>query len=502
MLLPQTFLIFYLALRSFYKLHLCGVFSNRVKMKPIKKLVHRSPALKKHRGAALIISMIFVLVFSALAVSLAAMSGTNVQIAENQRRANRARACAESGAEVIRSWLNQVYIPGNTPTNLWFQQVASSFQSAANEISSVTTTYDSSTITIPTVILNSTEGLSFYALMTPKPTASDPNVLQVDVTGVYGSIKRTIRVNYNFGTRAHTVFDFGVATKGPLHLAGNIELEGVNVSVESDVYIVSEIDPLALSIIGNSQIAGDVHIGNPDGTVDLQGGQASIGGETGQDAIDNHVTFGVPPTEFPVPDPGYFESYATNIVDSSTDTSADATFENITIVAGTNPTFTGHVTLNGIVFVETPNVVTFTGDTTITGIIVGDGNLEDNSGTNQINLTGSVESFPISQLPAESQFDGLHDETGTFVLAPGFHLSFGGNFTTLNGAIASNGIEFSGNAGGIINGTVVNYSDETMSLSGNSDLYFNRSGATEVPAGFVPEVVLHYDPTSYCEPVS
>jgi len=290
-----------------------------------------------------------------------------------------------------------------------------------------------------------------------------------------------------------------VATKGSLSLAGNIELDGVNVSVESDVYIVSENELLALSITGNSQIAGDVHIANPLATVDLQGGQASIGGETGQDAIDNHVSFGVPPAEFPVPDPGYFEHYVTNIFDTETDTTAALTLENIRIPAGTNPTFSGNVTLTGIVFIETANIVTFSGNANMTGIIIGNGDYEDDSGVNQIIFQGNVDSSPVSELPDESQFAEIRQETGTFLMAPGFKASFGGNFETLNGAIAASGISFFGNAGGTINGSIVNYSNEEMSFSGNSDLLFNRSGITEVPAGFVPEIILEYDPTSYSE---
>ena len=58
------------------------------------------------------------------------------------------------------------------------------------------------------------------------------------------------------------------------------------------------------------------------------------------------------------------------------------------------------------------------------------------------------------------------------------------------------------NAGGIINGSIIAYSGEQMTLKGNSDLYFNRSGTNEAPAGFVPEMVLEYNPTSYSEPMS
>ncbi len=112
-----------------------------------------------------------------------------------------------------------------------------------------------------------------------------------------------------------------------------------------------------------------------------------------------------------------------------------------------------------------------------------------------------MESLPVSELPAEAQFEGLHDQTGTFIMAPGFQVSFTGSFTSLSGAIAGNGIEFSGNAGGTINGSIINYSNEGVTLTGDSDLQFNRSGLTEVPAGFVAEIVLHYDPTSYSEPM-
>jgi len=424
---------------------------------------------------------------------------SSVQISANQRKVNQARAAAESGLEIIRYWLSRVSLSGSTPSSELFTKVAESFQNdlAAGGISNISASYNGSQIVIPSVILDSSRGQSFSACI----RMLDLDTIQADITGAHGDITRTLRINYQLGERANTVFNFGVATKGPLSLAGNIELEGINVSVESSVYIESENSNVALSIIGNSQIAGDVAIVNSMATVEMQGGQASIGGETGDDAIENHVSFGVPPSEFPEPDPGYFLPFVMNTIDANTDTTADAVFENIRIPAGTNPTFSGHVTLKGVVYVEQPNVVTFSGTTDIIGVVVGNGDSRDNSGLNQINFTGSVHSEPINTLPPEPQFVGLQDQFGTFIVAPGFELSFGGAFDTLNGAIASNGVEFHGNAGGIINGSIINYSDEPMVLSGNSDLYFNRSGTSHVPPGFVPDVVLHYEAASYSEVV-
>jgi Tfp pilus assembly protein PilX len=458
-------------------------------MKPINKLFCR-----RHRGAAFILAMVFVVVFSALAVSMAALSGTNVQIAENERKGDCARACAESGVEIIRFWLNRFSVSGSTDMAVVFDHLGSSSHPeslpsdlTACGITNITTSYNGSSITIPSVTLDSEK--SFSAVI----TQLDADTLRMDVTGTYKGISRTIRANYNFGVRRQTVFDYGVATKGPLHLAGNIELSGVNVSVESDVYIVSENSNLALEVIGSSSIAGDVHICSSTATADLQGGQASVGGETMPAALD-HIISGYGEVEFPTPNPGYFEHYVVSDINYP---SGETTFTNIRIPPNTNPLFDAGVTMMGVVFIDTPNVVTFSGNANINGIIVGDGDLTDDSATNRIDFMGTVNSSSVSNLPAE--FGDLREETGTFLIAPGFGISFGGNFGTISGAIAANGINFYGDAGGTVEGSVLNYSDTTMGLSGNSDLSFNRYDGTEIPAGFEPDIILQYDPASYSE---
>lgn len=450
------------------------------------------------RGSALVLSLIFLVMFSAMAVAMAGVSGTNVQIAHNQHKLDVTRACAESGLEVLRYWMSRVEMSGTTLAGQRFAQLGAVLQSdlTASGITNIAPVCDSNSITISSVTLLSSPNQSFTAVF----TKLDNDNVRLDVSGHYGPITRTIRTNYVFGTRAHTVFDFGVASKGPVSLSGNIQLDGYNIEVESNAYIESASALLALSIVGNSQIAGHVKIVNPLACVYLQGGRAGIGGVTGQEAtLPPYTEIGVAPTEFPEMDPDQFYSYATNVLTSTMDLSKNATYDNLRIPAGMNPHFTGQATLRGVTYVQAPNVVTFAGGVNITGIIVTNGSPTDDSGTNQVCFTGNVASYPISQLPHETKFEGLHEQIGTFMLAPGFKASFGGSFSALNGAIAANGIEFHGNAGGTIYGSVVNYSNATMTLSGNSDLLFNRSGLTEVPAGFVPEIVMHYDPSNYSE---
>jgi len=75
-------------------------------MKPTGKFV-----FNKQRGVALIISMIFVIIFSALAVSMATISGANAQIASNHHKANLALAVAQSGLECARYVVSSVTLP-------------------------------------------------------------------------------------------------------------------------------------------------------------------------------------------------------------------------------------------------------------------------------------------------------------------------------------------------------------------------------------------------------
>jgi hypothetical protein len=459
-------------------------------------LPSRKKVYTRNEGSVLIISMMVVVVFSALAISIASISGNNVQLADNQHKADRARACAESGFDVIRYWMNRVAISGTTTESQRFNKIAESLQYelSSEYIANITTACDGSVITIPNVTLSTAANESFSASI----TMLDNDTLQIDVTGIYGSMQKTIRGEYLLGEQGNTVFDFGVATKGPLSMTGNTSMSGVNIAVESSVYIESENSNLALSMIGNSQIAGDVSIANPLANALLQG-QAGIGGDTGQTAIDNHVHFNAGTTNFPTMNTAQFDQYVTSEINSGTNMSAKATYQNVRIAANTNPKFTKQITLNGVVVIETPNVVEFAGGVNITGIIVGKGSDDDDSAVNKLKFTGNVISHSITSLPNEAQFNGIRQQTGTFILAPGFSVSFGGNFQTISGAIASNGVEFYGNAGGTINGSIINYSENEMTVSGNSDLYFNRSGTSQSPAGFVPEIILRYDPSSYLE---
>jgi len=450
--------------------------------------------------------MIFVLIFSALAASIATFSSTNVQISNNQHRANQALASAQSGLEVMRYYLSGIRVPGNVLPDSRLQAVAAQLQSklGSSGITNIVSSYDAlaKTITIPSWLVDSESGQAFNVLIGYGNNGNNYDTVTMDVTGTSQTgtnqqISRKIRTSFNFATIGNTIFDFGIASKGPVQMHGSVDVAGFNEAIEASVYIESEYSNLALEMIGKSSIAGEVSIVNSGAFVDISN-SSSIYGEKGEAALQ-HVHIGVPPCDFPTPYPTNFQQYVTNTFDPKTDTTSNITLENIRIPAGTNPNFSGNVVIRGLAFIEAPNVVRFSGNAQITGILIGNGDLEYPAAENRIEFLGTVNSHGVEQLPDEG-FSKLKKEAGTFLLAPGFSICFGGNFETINGVIAASSIEFFGNAGGTINGSVVNYGEGAMNLEGNTDLVFNRSGITKNPAGFEPTKVLQFLPGSYSEP--
>jgi len=149
-------------------------------MSLLKKSAHRM-----RKGAALIVAMIFVLIFSGLAVSMASLSGVNVQIADNQRQVNSALSTAHSGLEILRYHLCRISIPGNTSSANRLAAAATALQNNLSDagITNINVNYDAGaeTITIQNVTLNSQYGQSFSATI----SNVDADTLQADITG-YG----------------------------------------------------------------------------------------------------------------------------------------------------------------------------------------------------------------------------------------------------------------------------------------------------------------------------
>jgi Tfp pilus assembly protein PilX len=458
-------------------------------MKPAKKSVRI-----KHRGSALIISLIFIIIFSALALSTATMSGTNCQIASNQHKANLALLAAQSGQEAMRYWLSSLLISSSTSPSNYNSAIITNLQKNLNDngISNITVSSDGS---ISTVELNSENGQSFDAQIKTDP--NDPTIVWCSVTGRCGSISRTIIVEYSIHPYEFPIFNYGLATKGPLNFPNNPTVTAVNSAWEADMFVESSGSSTAVYVGGNTNFDGEINIGNASSSADFVG-DVQIAGDQGQIAIDNHVHIGMDSPEFPTPDTDRFIPYATGgVIDSSTDLSANNTLVNRKIAAGTNPIFSKSVTIQGILYIESPNRVTFSNNVSLEGIIVAGGEvLNSDPSSRRIDFMGNFSSGPY---PSDSGFDAIRQEEGSSIVAPGFYTTFSGNFSTLQGVVAVSGVHFCGNMNASIKGTIINYSNSATLVEGNVSMNFDRASSTKTPAGFDLYRVLTYNPSSYAE---
>ncbi|HPC95929.1 MAG TPA: pilus assembly PilX N-terminal domain-containing protein [Sedimentisphaerales bacterium] len=454
-------------------------------------------AISRRRGSALVLSLIFLGVFASLAVAMATLSGVNVQVANNQCQGGRALASAHSGLEILRYYLHDISLPGGAPAarlESLFHQLEDTFADLPN----IDVSYQDDTIIIPQVRLNAATNTAFAAALTYGVNADGtPNYEAIDltITGCGGRATKRVAVSYQFKEIGNPIFDYGIATRGPLMTQGNVDIETFNEKFWADIYIESFRSALALEMIGKSSIAGKVTIANGLAYVDIAN-SSSVYGASGA-AAAQYITVGADACTFPVPNPQDFVQYIQTTFQPG-DPTSNTTLANVEIPPNTNPQFTGNTTINGIMYIRQPNIVRFVGNATINGMIVAEGHLEAPSELNQVDFGGTVVSRDVSTL-SEEEFGALTEEAGTFIIAPGFSVAFGGNASMINGVIAASGVRFYGHAGGTINGSIINYSDDRMELAGNTDLVFNRSGRDKIPAGFEPETTLEFTPDSYRE---
>ena len=444
-------------------------------------------------GSALVTCTLVLVIVSTMAVTLASLSGANLEIADNQQKTNRAFANSESGLEVSRYWLSRVRIPSSTPSAQYLSTIIANVQSdlAANGITNFLVNADGS---IPPVLLDSLGPQRFNGQWSSE--AGNPALLCVQAVGSSGTAARMITVDYSIAPYHFPIFNYGIATKGPLVLAYNPRFLAATQGWEADIYVESASSLIALDIDKNATLAGDIDIGNRLAEVSC-GGTLQLGGSVHKLEEEDRP-------EFPVPDVQHFRQYATGpVIGPGTDLSSGGsmTFANAVIAAGTNPTFATNVTLQGILYIEAPNKVMFARNTTVQGMIVAEGDV-NNPGTNQISFGDPTDpatpsNFSSGPYPAGAQFDGLRNEVGSCILAPGFAISFYKNFSAINGVIAASGLYFANNASATVMGTLINYSQEPTVIERNLNLTFDRSALVKVPAGFDLYRVLTYNPGSY-----
>src|SRR5688572_8131034 len=112
----------------------------------------RSRTLRPRRGIASLLAMLFLILFSALAIGFYASSTMSAQVSRNERTASEAMLAAEGGLQFMRYQLGAVDIPINTPTANLLTAVCTELgrlMDGTSNMSGQTVQISNSAITIP-----------------------------------------------------------------------------------------------------------------------------------------------------------------------------------------------------------------------------------------------------------------------------------------------------------------------------------------------------------------
>jgi hypothetical protein len=404
--------------------------------------------LPSRPGIVCVVAMIFLALFVVLAVGFYAVTAMATQVSASERTAYVSQIAAESGMQFVRYQLACLDIPANTPPNKVFEEVYLELAAkldGTDNLAGTVVGYDGKTINIP-------QGPSqFIRLQAGGPgfrvVINDINGerMRVRIVGCpennRASLRRAIDTEYDLVNKKTTTFDYGVAAKGSVQFKSTATTKLLG-TPDSAASVLSASTAAGSIVTGSGTIEGDLTVAKDKGQVTLGGGTVGGAGAAG-DIVANHVHVVTPP-EFPYVHTTVFAPFATN-----TYVAGAAYQKNVKIPRNTNPKFNGGEVIDGILYIESPNTVTFAGNATINGLIV-----FENANTPAVNVMDFRGSVSASAIPAASEFDALRKR------AAGLAMAAPTASVTLNGSV-----------GGFVEGTVIAGS---LSMGGSSDLTINR----------------------------
>jgi hypothetical protein len=427
------------------------------------------------RGSALLITLIFVALFACMAVALAVASEANLAISRNRLDIQQAQNLTETGLLLVQREMGGLQVTGSDAYAV-HTCLADHFRTAWAE-TTMTDAGDiavgSGGVTFPPILVPGRDGTtgSITLTMLADGGVQDAPTVTVTSTGRFNDATRT--AYYDFYVRSgYRIFsDYGVASQSPIEIAGGSIVDGANDDAEGSLYSSSDSATYGVEVTGTSQVTGDVAVSGDGVLIDKDSG-ATIGGDQITDAAEE---------DWPTADPAHFAQYVESIYSGSGGDGEN--LSNIRIPAGTNPTFS-NVNLYGVVYIESPNNVTFDGNTNLCGMVVCEEPTVENYDSNKLTFNGNLTASGVEYLPEDSCYDGIRNEKGTFLLAPGFFANFNGNFSVISGYLAAGKMEFTGSASGTLKGGVLNLSDTSLRLSGGAHLTIDKENAEQQPAGF------------------
>lgn len=454
-------------------------------------------------------AMLFMVVFSALALGFYAATTTASQVASNEMRTVSAQSAAESGIQFLRYHLAAMDIPPGLTNDQLFDEVHMQLESRLNNTPNMHNTligYDATTISLPATGYVKLDPNGYQQFRVTITRAGDQLISKVIGRTDTVTVGRAIELKFSKAKNASAIFNFGVASKGRVLTTGNSTITGLTDKSKGSILSTS-LANTPVEVFGKL-VSGDISLVNKTGTVKL-GSNVQVGGSTNHQAIQAyHVHKGVPEPKFPYVDTNVYGQYATNTWNGTSNV-----LENCRIPAGTVHNFSGNTVIRGVLFLEGSCKITFSGDVDIQGVIVADNNAPQpifDSPTNpslvvnnKLEFTGSVTARPMDDPTSPltgSQFNEVKKLGGAFIIAPTYLVRMWGNFATVGGTVVCAQFKMGGSAEGTIAGSIIQMRDEIpTTIDGNADVVIASTGTTEYPPGITFGEYYTPVPGSYLE---
>jgi hypothetical protein len=437
-----------------------------------------------------VLAMLYLVLFSALALGFYAQTNLGAQVAGNEQRVLTAQIACESGLQFLRYRLSLVKVLPTVARDQILENVSDQLSAQMDGTMNMGprtigyTAGASPRIEIPSAadefipLLH--DGTRFRATITALNPGVSPGKLRIKTIGRSGGgagILRAIAMDFVELPIRSPVLDYGVATRGPLDL-GKGYVYGSPTQSRASVLSTDTSSPTPVVLSSSAVIGGEVYLSRAGGSVS---GDGSINGVSDPTARAAYVHPDTAAPEFPTSDPTAFIAYLVGKETLVTSPTPPTTLSNIRVAAGVNPTFGGGGTYEGVILIEAPNVVTFAGGSTVRGVIVV-ANPEEATAGNKIIFSGGS-TFLGPETLAES-YGSLRDMKGSGILAPNFSIEITGGASSFAGSILAQGLTISGGAGGTVNGGVILTGTAPLSITGGGSLTVAENpGAPSIPAG-------------------
>ncbi len=442
-------------------------------------------------GFAYIIALILLVVMASMGYALAVTTDLQARQSVNTFEAFETHSVVQGGLSYLLYTLTELDLKPNASGQDMFDSLALNLQRDTSFMANLDdsgVTYDSNTLTVPLISVDDNE--TFNATL----TMPDAGTIRLTVVGTNEgrsvTLSRTLTMDLDKGTRDPQL-EYGIYAKGPIDIGRNLTYSGVNVSSEGSMYSDARISQEAI-VVDSGSISGDVSTGDPNAVIDVAGV-----------TVTGKIERGVDNVAVPTVDISMFTPFATNEFDANGGL-ANITLTNVYIPAGTNPVFGSNVTILGVLYVESPNIVEFTNQIDITGVIVTE-QPDAGSGTDENKIIFKNGPFMngVEDLPSDDpNFTDLRELEGSAFLAPGFEIEFKNNFGSISGTIAAESITAKNNPEGIIHGSMIIMGEGGIELDNNARIAIDLSKYTQMPTGIIMPgpTILTPNPDTYLEP--